>query len=181
MNQPAMTRAATRAAVLVPLCVIDGEDHVVFILRSADAPVHPGDIAFPGGRYHAARDESLLATALREAEEEIGLRAGAVELLHALPEVRTLTSNFLVAPFVGRIPERYPFAPDPREVAAVLTIPLAQLRLPNATQLVRRHTTAGTEIDVRAFVVGAHVIWGATYRITVELLRVLAESGFRRS
>jgi 8-oxo-dGTP pyrophosphatase MutT (NUDIX family) len=177
MNQ----HAVTRAAVLVPLCGIDGEDHVVFIRRSADAPVHPGDIAFPGGRHHAARDESLLATALREAEEEIGLRAADVELLRALPEVRTLTSNFLITPFVGRIPERFPFAPDPREVAAVLTIPLTQLRRPNATQLVRRRTTAGTEVNVRAFVIGTLVIWGATYRITAELLRALAESGLRHS
>jgi len=163
----------TRAAVLVPVCVVDDAAHVVFIQRSHDAPVHGGDIAYPGGRYDPARDDSLLATALREAEEEIGLAAAAVELLQALPEVRTLSSNFLIAPFAGRIPHPYAFATDPREVAALLTIPVAQLHAPAARQRVPRRLTNGVDVTVDAFVVGPHVIWGATYRITEELLQVL--------
>ncbi|HUI26582.1 MAG TPA: CoA pyrophosphatase [Candidatus Kryptonia bacterium] len=162
---------ATRAAVLIPVCSVNGEPHLVFIRRSHGAPVHGGDIAFPGGRYDPARDDSLLATALREAEEEIGLRATDVELLHALPEVRTLSSNFLIAPFVGRIPHPYDFATDAREVAAVLTLSIGALRAPAAHRRVPRRLTSGAAVEVDALVVGSIVIWGATYRITTELFR----------
>lgn len=166
--------SATRAAVLVPLTSSAGEPHVVFIQRAHDAPVHAGDIAFPGGRYEPGRDDSLLATALREAEEEIGLHPSDVELLHALPEVRTMSSNFLIAPFVGRIAPQRAFTPDPREVAAVLMLPLRALRADAARQRIRRRLATGVEVEVDAFVVETHTIWGATYRITAELLRVLA-------
>ncbi|HVN86392.1 MAG TPA: CoA pyrophosphatase [Candidatus Binatia bacterium] len=164
---------STRAAVLVPVCTVDDDPHVVFIRRSHDAPVHGGDMAFPGGRHDPKRDDSLLATALREAEEEIGLAAADVELMRALPEVRTLSSNFLIAPFIGRIPHPYAFTLDAREVAAVTMIGIAQLRAPTALQRISRRLTSGFEVDADAFVVGPHVIWGATYRIAHELLRVL--------
>jgi 8-oxo-dGTP pyrophosphatase MutT (NUDIX family) len=166
----------TQAAVLAPLIDVGGAAHVIYIQRSADAPVHPGDLAFPGGRHHPERDESLLATALREAEEEIGLRPRDVEVAGALPEVRTLTSSFLITPFIGRVPAHYPFRPDPREVAAVLSLPLAELQAPGSLRLVRRRLTSGAEVEVGALAVGPHVIWGATYRITVELLRVVSPS-----
>jgi 8-oxo-dGTP pyrophosphatase MutT (NUDIX family) len=169
-----MSQAPTRAAVLVPLVFIDGKAQVVYIERAGDAPTHPGDTAFPGGRHHPERDESLWATALREAEEEIGLRPNDVELLHALPEVRTLTSNFLIAPFVGRIVRPYVFRADPREVTAVITVPIADLRARPNCRAVRRRLSSGGEVEVPAFVVGDRVIWGATYRITEELLRALS-------
>lgn len=169
-----MTPEPTRAAVLVPLLAVDGEPHVVFIERSEDTPTHQGQIAFPGGRHEPARDPSLLATALREAEEEIGLRPADVELLRALPEVRTLSSNFVISPFVGRVRRSYVFRAEPREVAAVFTVSVASLREPAARQTVRRRLTTGEEIEVPAFIVGARVIWGATERITRELLRALS-------
>jgi 8-oxo-dGTP pyrophosphatase MutT (NUDIX family) len=169
-----MTPEPKRAAVLVPVVTVDGETHVVFIERSHDSPTHQGQIAFPGGRHEPGRDESLWATALREAEEEIGLRAADVELLQALPEVHTLTSNFVISPFAGRVLRPYVFRADPHEVAAVFTVPLVTLRTPATRQTVRRRLSAGAEIDVPAFVVGPHVIWGATERITRELLRVMA-------
>ena len=163
----------TRAAVLVPLCSIDGEPHLIFIRRSDHAPVHGGDVAFPGGRYDPARDDTLFATALREAEEEIGLHPPDVELLYALPEVRTFSSNFLIAPFVGRVPHPYDFTADPREVAAVLTLSIADLQASAAHRQVRRRLTSGGEVDADALVVADAVIWGATYRITAELLAEL--------
>ncbi|MBI4516068.1 MAG: CoA pyrophosphatase [Deltaproteobacteria bacterium] len=162
-----------RAAVLVPIITVAGHNHAVFIERSQAVPVHQGDMAFPGGRHHPERDQSLWATALREAEEEIGLPAADVELLYALPEVRTFSSNYVISPFVGRIAKPCEFRPDPREVARVVTLSVAALRDPRAHRTVRRRLSSGAEIDAPAFVVDSHVVWGATQRITVELLRVL--------
>lgn len=176
---PTSTESAVRAAVLVPIFEQDGHWHVVFIERSADSPVHRSQIAFPGGRHNPDTDGTLLETALREAEEEVGLRREDLDVQEALPDVHTMTSNFVIAPFVARIPDRYPFRPDPREVASVFTIALADLRDPSVRRMARCTLHDGTEADVPTFSIGSRVIWGATERITDELLRVCSHSSLR--
>jgi 8-oxo-dGTP pyrophosphatase MutT (NUDIX family) len=158
-----------RAAVLVPVFERDGELHLVFIERSGDVPMHRGQVAFPGG-VHRLNDGSFLDTALREAEEEIGLERRCVTITASLPEVPTMTSGFLIAPFVGAIPNDYPFELDPREVASIFFVRLSDLRDPAARPTLRRTLSDGTERDVPTFVVGERVIWGATERITTEVL-----------
>ena len=112
--------------MLVPLFERDGELHLLYTTRSAALAQHAGQVAFPGGR-HADGDADLLATALRETEEEIGVRAADVDVLGALDPIHTFSSNFLITPFVGRIPHPYAFRPDPREVHDVFSMPLAVL------------------------------------------------------
>jgi 8-oxo-dGTP pyrophosphatase MutT (NUDIX family) len=160
------------AAVLVPIFLRAGEWQVVYIERGADVPVHQGQMAFPGG-VRRAREETKLETALREAEEEIGLRRSDVTILRELPETRTMTSNYVIAPFVGRIPEEYPFRPDPREIGRIVTWSASALRDPAARRVIPRTLHDGTEATVPAIVLGGDVIWGATERITIELLRTL--------
>jgi len=96
----------TVAAVLVPLLLLDGEPHLLYIRRAHDLPHHRGQIAFPGGR-HQAEDPTLEATALREASEEIGLAPGDVRLLGALDDTETMGSRFVITPFVAIVP--YPY------------------------------------------------------------------------
>src|SRR5258706_12151143 len=97
------------AAVLVPMFERDGAFHLLYTTRSAALPQHPGQVAFPGGRHAPVRDGSLLVTALRETEEEIGVRPADVDVLGALDAIHTFSSNFLITPFVGRIPHPYEF------------------------------------------------------------------------
>jgi len=159
------------AAVLVPLLLAseDAEPHVVFTRRSTDLRRHAGEISFPGGRSDA-QDVDLLETALREAEEEIGLARTHVSLLGALPPTSTFATNYLIHPFVGVVPEGLGWRPSAREVDAVLELSVGALRSGRTrTRLERR----GISFETDAYIVDEHLIWGATARILQHLLERL--------
>jgi 8-oxo-dGTP pyrophosphatase MutT (NUDIX family) len=156
----------TDAAVLVALFGHPGPSGLVFTERRADLRRHPGEISFPGGRQDDPA-EDLMATALREAEEEIGLDPGDVEVVGALPPVGTFVTGYKVHPFVGLIPEGLSLRPNPTEVAAILLFRLEELR---AGFALRRLVRRGVPIRTPTYVVGEHLIWGATARILGELL-----------
>jgi 8-oxo-dGTP pyrophosphatase MutT (NUDIX family) len=158
-------RGRTDAGVLVPLYVENGELHAVFTKRREDLRRHPGEISFPGGRYEEGEPD-LIATALREAEEEIGLPADAVEILGALQPTPTIATGYAVYPFVGMIEAGRTWTLSPREVAEVLELSLVELRAGYARRrLIRR----GLPIRTDTYVVGDHLIWGATARILADL------------
>ena len=115
------------SAVLVPLFIADGEPHAVFTRRRADLRRHAGEISFPGGRRDP-EDSDLRDTALREAEEEIGLPRAEVRLLGELPPTSTFVTNYVIHPFVGLIPTGLAWRVSEREVDAVLELPLGALR-----------------------------------------------------
>ena len=121
-DPPAPAPDLVAAGVLVPLFVAEEEFQVLFIQRTLMVKDHRGQIAFPGG-VRDPEDAHLLATALRETEEEIGLAPGAVEVLGTLPPVATIT-GYHITPFVGLIPHPYDFHPSPREVKRLLTLPV---------------------------------------------------------
>lgn len=171
----AVTRALARAAVLVPLsCTADGI-RIVLTRRAHALRHHRGQVAFPGGRFDRHRDDSLLATALREAAEEIGLKADAVRVLGALPEIRTISSGFVISPFVGQVSARYRYRFDASEVVQLFTMPLATCVDPSRRS---RHawTYGGATVDVPAVRYRGQVVWGATLRI----LDLLVESPLLR-
>jgi 8-oxo-dGTP pyrophosphatase MutT (NUDIX family) len=163
------------AAVLVPLFLAADthEPHVVLTRRRADLRRHAGEISFPGGRRDA-EDAALLDTALREAEEEIGLARTQVTLVGTLPSTSTFATNYVIHPFVGSIPPRLDWRPSAREVDAVLELSLQALREARTrVQLQRRGITFETD----AYEIDGHVIWGATARIVHDLLeRVQVQS-----
>ena len=161
----------TDAAVLLPLYGWPQRPGLVFTERRADLRRHAGEISFPGGRQDEP-DEDLRATALRETDEEIGLRPDDVELIGALPPVGTFVTSYKVNPFVGLIPERPQLTANPSEVAAVLSFQLDELREGYA---MRRLVRRGVPIRTPTYVVGEHLIWGATARILGELLQRLEE------
>ena len=158
----------TSAAVLVPLYVRDDELHAVFTKRREDLRRHPGEISFPGGRRDHP-DEELALTALREAEEEIGLAPSEVDLIGTLDPVSTFVTGYRVYPHVGLI-DPIPWRPSPNEVELVLELPLAAL---TAGYAIRPMTRRGFTFETDTYVVGDHLIWGATARILGDLLRRL--------
>jgi len=144
----------------------DGKPHAVFTRRRADLRRHAGEISFPGGRRDP-EDADLRETALREAEEEIGLPRGQVRLLGELPAVSTFVTNYVIHPFVGEIPAGLAWRVSEREVDAVLELPLRVLRESRTrTQIERR----GISFETDAYIVDEHLIWGATARIVEQLL-----------
>lgn len=122
-----------------------------------------------------AEDLDLMATALRETEEEIGLCPTQVEVLGALSEIYIPPSNFLVQPFVGLTPSRPNFIPDPREVAGVLEVPVADLLLEGAIRKRSITLRTGVRLNVACFELGGKVVWGATAMMLAEFKAVLAE------
>jgi 8-oxo-dGTP pyrophosphatase MutT (NUDIX family) len=157
------------AAVLVPLFDADGDPHVVLTRRRADLRRHAGEISFPGGRRDA-EDADLAETALREAEEEIGLPRASASLLGELPPTSTFVTGYLIHPFVAAIPAGLDWKPSALEVDEVLELSIELLRASRTrTQMTRRGFTFETD----AYIVGDHLIWGATARIVEHLLERL--------
>ena len=164
-----------RAAVLVPLLGVAGEPHVLFTRRASTLPRHRGQVAFPGGRYHPD-DSDLAGTALREAHEEIGMAPADVRLLGPLDDIATVGSGFLITPFVGVVPHPYAWRPCPEEVDAIFTVPLGVLAAPDAARQ-ELWDFGGRRVAIETYPVNGHVIWGATQRITRNLLEVLGTLG----
>lgn len=156
------------AAVLLPLYGWPEEPGLIFTERRADLRRHAGEISFPGGRRDDG-DGDLRATALREAEEEIGLDPAQVKAGEALPPTRTFVTNYVVHPFVGYVPHprQLGLTPNPTEVETVLTFSLELLREGyGMRRLIRR----GVPIHTPTYEVEGHLIWGATARILSDFL-----------
>jgi 8-oxo-dGTP pyrophosphatase MutT (NUDIX family) len=158
----------TEAAVLVPMHGWPGNPGLVLTERRSDLKRHAGEISFPGGRRDG--DEELMETALREADEEIGLSPDNVELVGALPPIGTFVTNYKITSFVGLIEEGMRFEPNPTEVESVLVASLEELVAGyERRRLVRR----GVPIKTDTYLVADKLIWGATARILAMLFERL--------
>jgi 8-oxo-dGTP pyrophosphatase MutT (NUDIX family) len=161
--------------VLAPLFMSGNppEPYLVLTRRRADLRRHAGEISFPGGRRDA-QDPDLATTALREAEEEIGLRRSDVQLIGELPRVSTFATGYVIHPFVGTFPGATSWRPSALEVDAVLELPVAAVRDGRTrTRMERR----GVRFETDAYVIDEHLIWGATARIIELLLERLQPAG----
>ncbi|GAA6188559.1 CoA pyrophosphatase [Litorivita sp. NS0012-18] len=164
-----MTGRSLRAAgVLVPLIERRGALHLILTKRASHLKHHPGQIAFPGGKQEDS-DADVIAAALREAEEEIGLQRDNVEVLGVLPSHETVT-GFEMTPVLGRV--RADFAPKPEagEVDEVFEVPLAHVADP-AQYIAQSRRWRGVERTYYTVPYGPYYIWGATARV----LRGLAD------
>jgi 8-oxo-dGTP pyrophosphatase MutT (NUDIX family) len=154
------------SAVLIPLFRNQGEYYILFTERSEEVDFHKGQVCFPGGTREPS-DSSLLQTALREIEEEIGLKATDVEVLGELDDQLTLTSNYVISPFVAFIPYPYALRADRREIREIFSIPLSFLM-----------DEANFKQESYEYEYKGHIIWGATARILRQFIDLLnSDSG----
>ncbi|UHG89385.1 NUDIX hydrolase [Spirosoma oryzicola] len=161
-----------RSAVLICFYPYQNSIYLPLILRPQYDGVHAGQMAFPGGRMERF-DENLTRTALREAQEEVGIRVTDVKVLGLLTELFIPPSNFYVQPVVGMLPYRPDFYPDPREVEAVIQVDLETLldeTIVGDSQIEVR----GVLVDAPFYEIQGHRVWGATAMMISELLMVMA-------
>ena len=165
-------REGRRASVLVPLYDHGDELHVVFTKRTDRVESHKGEISFPGGARDPL-DNDLIDTAVRECEEEIGLRREHIEIIGQLDDIITI-SDYHVSVYVGRLhshPSPYVWLPQEAEVAEVLEVPLTHLRdEKNIVEVPRQRDGVLTLME--GWVWQDHIIWGATGRMLRNFLDV---------
>lgn len=169
--EPPAGRSLVRAAVLVPLFEREGSLHVLLTRRTEQMRSHSGQISFPGGRRDAS-DRTLLDTALRECQEEIGLPAASVRLLGELDDLVTIT-DFLVSPYVGLIPPSFPFKVSEREIAEIIELRLEDFLPAERLRVARRLNYRGRSHTTYFFDMGPHVVWGVTAEILLQLLETV--------
>ena len=172
-NKPARMKDSDRirAAVLIPFLDYQGIPHIIFTKRTDHVATHRGEICFPGGSREET-DGDLLQTALREAQEEIGIQASNVDILGSLDEIQTVSSNFVVVPYIGYIKERTEFVPNEWEVSEVLEIPFEHFHDPEIFHEEARLVESRV-VPVYFYQWKSHVIWGVTGRILKTLLDMM--------
>jgi 8-oxo-dGTP pyrophosphatase MutT (NUDIX family) len=159
----------TPAATLMPLFYKDGELNVLFTKRAQNLKVHRGEISFPGGRLDYT-DSSLLACALRETHEEIGVQPEQVHIIGRLDETPVIT-YYRITPFVGVIPYPFEFVLSEAEIDSLVIIPLSHFLNPACHRL-GINDWAGYKVPIHFYDVLGEVVWGATGRIMTTFLKV---------
>lgn len=161
-----------KSGVLLLFYPHHGEVYFPLIKRPQYPGVHSGQVGFPGGKMEPS-DPDILFTALREAEEEIGIDASKVEVLGRLTDLYIPTSNFLVTPVIGFVQEKPSFVPEQREVARIIATEVISLFHPEVRKQTKLAVGGGMYLDTPYFAVEEEVVWGATAMILSELVQVL--------
>lgn len=156
------------AAVMMLVYPKNGISHIVLIIRNSYPGVHSSQIAFPGGKTELI-DKNLAQTALRETEEEVGVRSDSVEVIRPFTEVYIPPSNFMVTPFLGFTETTPKFELQPDEVAGIIEMPLHELFNDQIVVERKLMTSYAIAVDVPAFKVQEHIVWGATAMMISEL------------
>lgn len=169
--------SARQGAVLALLYPTEGVLSILLMKRSSDGTAHSGQVSFPGGKQDP-EDADLLATALREAWEEVGLVADNIEVLGALSSLYIPVSNFNVHPFVAYTNQRPELTPGPDEVEKIIEVPISELFHPERITKVVVTSPADKSFirKVPAYKLEDEtVIWGATAMMISELQMLLEE------
>ncbi|MFT4878027.1 MAG: 8-oxo-dGTP pyrophosphatase MutT (NUDIX family) [Flavobacteriales bacterium] len=161
-------------AVLMMLYPHEDKYFTSLIVRPEYDGVHSGQIAFPGGAKEE-QDSDLMQTALRETEEEVGVHSSAIQIIGALSEIYIPPSNFLVQPYIGILSERPAFLRDEFEVAKILEEPISKFLMPKAVRDVKVKLQTGMQLDVKAFDVQGHTVWGATAMMLAEFRALMSD------
>ncbi len=159
------------AAVLILLYPVKGSVYTVFMQRHNYEGVHGGQISFPGGKREDS-DETIIQTALREANEETGVDPGRISVIGTLTPLFIPVSNMIVTPVVGWTNEKPAFIQQPEEVDFLIDAELKRFLDPSIIKT-KPFEIKGEKIDVKYFEYEGHVIWGATAMILNELLTII--------
>jgi len=162
----------THAAVLIPLFMENGEHKLLFTQRTNRVEHHKGQISFPGGRMDQG-DDTFEETALREVHEEIGLSRDDVEILGRIDDTPTVSSNYVIHPFVGLIPYPYKFRLSPREVKRLIQVPFRLFLEDNHLSKRDSIQIDGIAYQTPAYEYNGDLIWGATAKIIENLVDIL--------
>lgn len=161
-----------KAAVMMLFYPKNQKTHLVLIIRNSYFGVHSSQIAFPGGKVEQD-DATIACTALRETEEEIGILMNKINIIKPFTQVYIPPSNFMVFPFLGYSEEELQFKLDAREVAGIIELPIHDLLNENTVLNQIRSTSYSAAIQVPAFKIQEHYVWGATAMILSELKEML--------
>ncbi|EKT4519231.1 CoA pyrophosphatase [Flavobacterium psychrophilum] len=161
-----------KAAVLMLLYPKNKMTHLALIVRNSYPGIHASQIAFPGGKVEDS-DLSLCETALRETEEEIGVAAKKVTVIRSFTQVYIPPSNFLVSPFLGFAKEELLFTLSPDEVDQVIELPLYEFLDEKNVISTKMSTSYASNIQIPAFKINEHLVWGATAMMMSELKEIL--------
>ena len=167
------TENAKKSAVLILLFHENNRLKVVFIRRSNYVGIHAGQIAFPGGRFEE-KDNTLENTALREIEEEIGIKPDKIEIIGRLTDIYVPPSNFMISVFVGYLAEKPIFKPDDREVAEIIEVDMDEFFASDVIQE-KEFVVQSNNYSVKAryYKVKNADIWGASAMVMTELLDLI--------
>ena len=168
-------RKPKHAAVLVPIILEGSEPHLLLTRRTDTLSTHKGQVAFPGGRAEE-QDEDRIDTALREAEEEVGLSRELVDVLGLLDDFPTVTGDTIVTPVIGVVRELPELVPEPSEVARIFKVPLSVLQDPERWYT-KHWDFEGTPHPVYYLDYDGETLWGLSAFITLQLLDLLPERG----
>jgi 8-oxo-dGTP pyrophosphatase MutT (NUDIX family) len=168
IEEPGSLRFAAVLGALLPAIDPAHGPRLLLIERAVGLRKHAGQLALPGGKPEL-HDLDLLDTALREAEEEVGLDRRAVEVLGRLAPVPTPT-GFMIVPYVAQVRGAFEARPERGEVSAVLTPSLLELSDPGRYRFGGRHAWMGREYELHEFLIHKPPLWGATARIVYDLL-----------
>jgi len=169
------TKTGKQAAVL---CLFypssEGETYLILILRKAYKGVHSAQVGFPGGKVELG-DSSMLDAALRETEEEVGIPIADISVLKQLTELYIPPSNFFVQPYLGITSKTPQFIPHENEVEAIIEVPLHEFLNDAVKTTQSLNTSYAKNIQVPAFHLQGHVVWGATAMMLNEIHAILKQ------
>jgi 8-oxo-dGTP pyrophosphatase MutT (NUDIX family) len=174
-GQARQALTAKKAAVLMLFYPAENDEtRFVLILRKTYKGVHSAQVGFPGGKWEEG-DIDFQATALRETEEEVGVFRKNIKVYKKLTEIYIPPSNFFVQPYLGSTNEKPHFVLQEEEVDAIIEVPLREF-MDDAVKITKTLTTSyAKEIDVPAFLLQNHVVWGATAMMLNEVREMLKQ------
>ena len=169
------SRTARRAGVMALFYPKESQTMLVLILRKTYKGVHSAQVGFPGGKYEDSDDSDLMRTAIRETEEEIGVDPIDYKVLKTMSPLYIPPSNFMVHPFLGVSEKELTFVKQEEEVEDIIEVKLTDFLNDSNTITASVPTSFNVDLEVPAFVLNGHVVWGATAMMLGEVKDLLKQ------